>query len=55
MTAHAVVVSDMEADVRWREWQARGIANDRRTAAGMRRALLLIVAAVVVWVVVQLV
>ena len=54
MTDQAVVISDMEADIRWREWQARGAASDRRTAARMRTVMLLIVVALVVWFVVQL-
>ena len=54
MTAHTAVISDVEADVRWRDWQARGAASDRRTAARMRKLMLLIVAASIVWFVVQL-
>ena len=54
MTAHTAVISDVEADIRWRDWQARGAASDRRTAARMRNVMLLIVAAVIVWFVVQL-
>jgi len=55
MTTHTAVISDMETDVRWRDWQARGAASDRRTAARMRLVMLFIVAAfVVVWFVVQL-
>ena len=54
MTTHAAVISDVEADVRWRDWQARGAASDRRTAARMRKVMLLIVAASIVWFVVQL-
>jgi hypothetical protein len=48
------VITDVEADIRWREWQARGAASDRRTAARMRTVMLLIVVALVVWFVVQL-
>ena len=54
MTAHSAVISDVEADIRWRDWQARGAASDRRTAARMRKVMLLIVAALIVWFVVQL-
>jgi hypothetical protein len=54
MTNHTAVIPDVEADIRWRDWQARGAANDRRTAARMRKVLLLIVAALIVWFVVQL-
>jgi hypothetical protein len=54
MTTHTAVITDVEADIRWREWQARGAASDRRTAARMRKVMLLIVAALSVWFVVQL-
>lgn len=54
MTAQTAVVPDVEADIRWRDWQARGAASDRRTAARMRTVMLLIVVALVVWFVVQL-
>ena len=54
MTTHTAVITDVEADMRWREWQARGAASDRRTAARMRTVMLLIVVALVVWFVVQL-
>ena len=54
MTNHTAVIPDMAPDIRWRDWQARGAASDRRTAARMRKVMLLIVAALVVWFVVQL-
>ena len=54
MTNHPAALTDLEADIRWRDWQARGAASDRRTAARMRKVMLLIVAALVVWFVVQL-
>ena len=54
MMNHAAVIPDVEADSRWRDWQARGAASDRRTAARMRKVMLLIVAALVVWFVAQL-
>jgi hypothetical protein len=54
MTTHSAVITDVEADIRWREWQARGAASDRRTAARMRTVMLLIVVALVVWFVIQL-
>ena len=43
-----------QADIRWRAWQARGAANDRRTTARLRKLMLLIVAAFIVWIVVRL-
>lgn len=54
MTTPTALITDVEADIRWREWQARGAASDRRTAARMRTVMLLIVVALVVWFVVQL-
>ena len=54
MTNHTAVIPDLEADVRWRDWQARGAASDRRTAARMRKVMALIIVALIVWFVVQL-
>jgi hypothetical protein len=54
MTSHTAVIPDVEADIRWRDWQARGAASDRRTAARMRKVMLLIIASLIVWFVVQL-
>jgi hypothetical protein len=54
MTNPTAVITDVEADIRWRDWQARGAASDRRTAARMRKVMLLVVAALIVWFVVQL-
>jgi hypothetical protein len=53
MTTHTRV-PDVEADIRWRAWQARGFAGDRRTAARMRAVVLLIAAALIIWFVVLL-
>jgi hypothetical protein len=54
MTIHSAVISDVEADIRWRDWQARGAASDRRTTARMRTVMLLTVAALIAWFFVQL-
>ena len=54
MTIRTPVIPDVEADIRWRDWQARGAAGDRRTAARMGTVMLLLVAALIVWFVVQL-
>ena len=54
MTNHTAVVPDVEADIRWRDWQARGAASDRRTTARMRKVVLLIVIALIVWFAIQL-
>jgi len=53
MTSHVAIFSDTDAEIRWRDWQARGVANDRRSATRMRTLLLLIVAALAVWFLVQ--
>jgi hypothetical protein len=54
MTNHTAVIPDAEAEVRWRDWQARGTESDRRTAARMRKLMLVIVATLIAWFVVQL-
>ena len=54
MTSLTTVISDVEAAARWRTWQARGAARDRRTDARMRKVMLLVMAALTVWSVVQL-
>jgi hypothetical protein len=54
MTTQTAVIPDVEADIRWRDWQARGAASDRRTTARMRKVMLLIVAALIAWFFVQL-
>lgn len=48
----AVVAIDADAEARWRAWQARGAASDRRTALRMKVLLLVVVAALVLWVLV---
>jgi hypothetical protein len=54
MTTQAATIPDTDADIRWREWQARGAASDRRTAARMRKVMMVIVAALIGWFVVHL-
>jgi hypothetical protein len=54
MTIQTTVIPDVDADIRWRDWQARGAANDRRRTARMRKMMLLIGAALIAWFVVQL-
>ena len=53
MTNQTAVIPVVDADSRWRNWQARGVANDRRMTSRMQGVLLLIVAAGVVWLLVQ--
>lgn len=45
MTTQTAVISELEADSRWRDWLARGAASDRRTARRMRYVMLIVVAA----------
>jgi hypothetical protein len=54
MTNLIATLSDSEADIRWRNWQARGAESDRRTATMMRRLMLVIATGWVVWLFVQL-
>ena len=54
MTNHTAVIPDVEAEIRWRDWQARGAASDRRTAARMRKVMMFVVAVLIVWFVIQL-
>jgi len=54
MTNQTAVIPVVEEEIRWLNWQARGAANDRRAAARMRTLLLLIVAFLGVWFLVQL-
>jgi hypothetical protein len=54
MTIQTSVVTDVEAETRWRDWQARGAASDRRTASRMRILLLVIGVLLAVWAFVQL-
>lgn len=52
MTGHTAVISDVEAAILWRDWQARGAARDLRMAARMRTLMMLIVGALILWLVV---
>ena len=54
MTNLTGVIPDVDAEIRWRDWQARGAASDRQTAARMRIVMILVIAALVAWFVVQL-
>jgi len=53
MTNHTAI-ADVDADIRWRDWLARGAAGDRRTAARRRTVMLLLVAGLIVSFVYQL-
>ena len=55
MTARTVaVVPNLDAENRWREWQARGAKSDRTTTTRMRTLVLLIVTALTIALFVQL-
>ena len=54
MTHQAALVTDVEFETRWRDWQARGAASDQRTATRMRILLLVISVLLAVWAFVQL-
>jgi hypothetical protein len=54
MTTRLGAVLDGDASVRWRAWQARGAAQDRRNAVTMRVLTLLTAVAIVIWAVVRL-
>lgn len=54
MTNQIAVIPDLDVEARWRDWQTRGVSNDRRMAARMRTVMLLVVAGLIAWSVVQL-
>ncbi len=54
MTNPEAAAVDAGADIRWREWKARGAASDRQTVKRMRIVRILIVSALAVWSLVQL-
>jgi hypothetical protein len=50
MTGPAAIPNS-ETDLRWRQWQARGAADDRRTARRMGTAMVLMAIGFVIWLV----
>jgi len=44
-----LAIPTAEADLRWRQWQARGAAADLRTVRRMQTAVLLIASGFVIW------
>jgi hypothetical protein len=54
MAVAVATVPDLDADVRWRRWQARSDASDRRMATRTRTVMLIVAAAWAVWFFVQL-
>ena len=55
MTLQAGAAPDPQADLRWREWQARGAEADRRQAVAAGRLTMLIALGLAIWLFVQLV
>jgi hypothetical protein len=55
MTNHIALTADADANVRWREWQARGAEADRRRAATMSGLTVLVSVGLTFWLFVQLV
>jgi hypothetical protein len=53
MALQTPILYDVDADRRWREWQARGAEDDRRTATRMRTLVLVITAGFAAWFVLQ--
>ena len=49
MSDQVGTAADPEAELRWRNWQARGAESDRRTSKRMGTLLIVIAAAIVVW------
>jgi hypothetical protein len=54
MTNPVATLPDSEAENRWRNWEARGVESDRRTAVRMRRLMLVIGTALAMWAFAQL-
>ena len=50
MTYTVETITPAEADVRWREWRARGVADDRRTASRMRIVVMFVAIGFASWV-----
>ena len=51
MIPHA---DDTDFQIRWRNWQAKGVENDRRRTAIMRRVTAVVVMALFIWLAVLL-
>ena len=49
MTGTATPLPTAGADLRWRQWQARGAGADLRTARRMKTAVLLMASGFVIW------
>jgi hypothetical protein len=53
MTLHDSPAVDAEADIRWRDWQARGADGDRRRAATMWKLSVIVTLALALWLMTQ--
>jgi hypothetical protein len=47
--------ADAEAQLRWRNWEARGTENDRRRGKTIRALMILLAAAFLLWFALQVV
>ena len=54
MTIATAAAPDAAADIRWRAWQVRGAAHDRRRAAAVRALGACVALGLAVWLSVQL-
>lgn len=54
MTSHVAEVRDAEADIRWRDWLARGAEGDRRRATIMGRLTILVAVGLAIWLFIEL-
>jgi hypothetical protein len=50
MTELAATAADAEAQLRWRNWEARGAEGDRRRGKTILALMILVAAAFLVWV-----
>jgi hypothetical protein len=53
MTMVHDVMADADADIRWRDWQARGADGDRRRAATMWKLSVTVSLALALWLMTQ--
>ena len=54
MSEPLVTAAESAADIRWAEWQARGLEGDRRRAIVLRRLFAIVALIVGGWVIVAL-
>ena len=54
MSDNIIVMPAAKTDNRWRDWQERGAASDRRSHATMRTLAVLMATVIVIWLFVQI-